>query len=183
MDTKRLLNEIAEAIAHDDEGRLTSTLYELGTIAMMAGAYNNDAFTSVVSILQTEHARKADTAWLVWKHFEENWDLISDGSREKVRRAAEDEFGRSDSWMWSFTIGTLFAECFADEAAMDALMRFRKVSDSHARAVLPDAIRSLARRASGHAIKTKARRELELLSHDPSAEVRSEAALALARWK
>lgn len=76
-----------------------------------------------------------------------------------------------------------WAECFADEAAMDALIRFRQVCDSHARAVLPDAVRNLSRRVTSDTVREKARRELELLSQDPAAEVRSEAALALARWK
>lgn len=183
MDADRVVSEIAEAIAHADEGRLIAALYELGTMAMHLGEYDTNVFTSVVSILQTDLARKYDASWLVWKHFEENWDLLSGGSRARLRRAAEDEFGRSGEWMWSFAIGILLAECFADETAMGAFMRFRQSCDAGVRAVLPDAIRNLARCTTSEAVRRTARRELELLTQDPADEVRHEAALALARWK
>jgi hypothetical protein len=178
----RIVNEVAEAIADGDEDRLKAALYELGTVALR-DEYSTKVLEDLLSILHTDRARRYEPSWLVWKHFEENWDLLTDTSRAALRRAVEDEFCRSEHWMWSFTIAILLAECFADAFAMDAFVRFRKSCDLPGRVVLPDAIRNLASRTSDDTVRKIARRELELLSRDPLDQVRQEATRALARLR
>jgi len=138
---------------------------------------------AALQVLTTDAARAWEPSWLLWKHFDDNWEYLSTDAREHVRVAAEREFGRSEHWMWSFMIGVLFAECFTDGGALDALERFVESSDDQARAVLPDALRNLARRTTDTRLKARARARVQSLENDRSPHVRAEARAALARWK
>jgi hypothetical protein len=183
MDFDRPILLLREAIVQRDGSRIHNALIEMGTIAMMIGLYPERAFSEMLEVLGTDGAHKSQSCWLIWTHFGENWNLLSEKSKDRLLTVAEEYFDRSDDWKWSFAIGVLLAECYSDDRALAALSRLRQVERDSARAILPDAIRKLSCRTSDERLRRLARRELSFLERDPSPVVRREAAAAANQWK
>src|SRR4051794_17681263 len=104
-----------------DENRLTDALYDLSTNVMENDGYVDGDMDKLLALLEDNKARVQPVAWMIWKNFEENWSLINERQREQIRDAAENAFDQTDEWMWSFMIGVLLAECFADRRALESL--------------------------------------------------------------
>ena len=182
MNDNELFARVDSAVRAGDETRLTDALYDLSTHVMENDGYDEADMDRLLALLENDNVRAQSVAWMIWKNLEENWSLINERQRERIRHAAENAFDRTDDWMWSFMIGSLFAECFADRRALEVLARQRLSAREAARSMLPDALRNLARHTDDDALRRDARRELSFLEMDHSPAVRKEAADAARRW-
>lgn len=166
----------------DTRHALRNLAYEIGTRVLERGEYGHDDFSAVLQALQDPAVRAAPGTWLLLKQFQDHWQYLRDEQRGELLVVLEQVFGTAAEWMWSFTVGVLLAECYADDRALRLLQKFVSSSQGDVRTLLPDAFRNLARHAQSDEIRSGARREVERLIDSDDAGIREEARRALRRW-
>lgn len=172
-----------QAVLAGDEEGVRAAMLDLGFEVLRENRFPEPLFTPLLELLAEESTRTSPAGWVIWKQLQEEWEFLADDQRERLRRAADEAFDASAVWLWSFMIVSLLAEQFADRGALDSFRRFRERTRPHARALLPDALRTLAKWTKDEEVRETARREVEVLAKDSDPAVQQEATNALARWK
>jgi hypothetical protein len=78
-------------------------------------------------------------------------------------------------------ITVLPGECFTDERALNALLRLATVPRENNRSLIPHGLEHIVRDSEDPALAAIALKRLREMATDPSAQVRDEVALSMAR--
>jgi hypothetical protein len=85
------------------------------------------------------------------------------------------------AWELCFLITVLLGECFKDERALNALSRLARVPRENSRSLIPHGLEHIVRDSGVPALAAIALKRLHEMAADPSAQVRDEVALSIAR--
>jgi hypothetical protein len=109
-----------------------------------------------------------------------NWDDVGADDRERLLSVIEKAFPAMHDQMGCVFAAELLGNHFRNEEALAVLERLLLRSPARQRACIPHGLKLLVRKSSDQSIAKRARKLLHGLQSDESADVRAEAADALA---
>jgi hypothetical protein len=112
---------------------------------------------------------------------ETDWVRLSPEQRQKLLVALGKSYERFKDQMSLFITSELLGQYYCNEGAFGLLRQLEKTSNVTARALIPHGFEHIAKSAADEKLRTRAVSELKSMRQDPSPEVQSEAAEALAK--
>jgi len=112
---------------------------------------------------------------------ETDWVRLSPEQRQKLLVSLGKSYERFKDQMSLFIISELLGQYYCNEDAFGLLRQLEKTSNVTARALIPHGFEHIAKSAADEKLRTRAVSELKSMRQDPSPEVQSEAAEALAK--
>lgn len=137
-------------------------------------------FRFLLGLLSDPKMHRLEHGWILLRVFDENWDVLSP-QRVELRSAIESGLAEFRHWMSCFVLCELLGRRFADERALALFSRLRSSADEEVRHFVPYGLGEIARFSVSEAVRDEARRLIEGMKTDPSAQVRREVGLALYR--
>jgi hypothetical protein len=182
---KTFERDLRTAIRSDNGRSAKRLLHSLDMSNLMVDALPEKQFKLLCSVMRSRSFRRSiKAAGYVLNFFRrDQWENLS--SNQKSRLLAELEWLypkiTAPAWYLCFIITVLLGECFRDERALNALLRLARVSRENSRSLIPHGLEHIVRDSGDPALAEIAMKRLLEMAGDPSAQVRDEVALSMAR--
>ena len=113
----------------------------------------------------------------------DHWNHLSPNQKRRFLAELEWLYPKvtASAWYLCFLTTVLLGENFRDEQALNTLLRLAKVPREHARSLIPHGLEHIVRDSGNPSLAAIALDKLQKMSEDPSAQVRYEVAISMAR--
>lgn len=180
-DEKVLMEGLRRAISAGDAEGLAAQVYDLDTLLIHTGQFSDAVFEGLLDILAEPEFLGMDGSWHLLRLFENSWDYLTEGQRDRLLEAMEASYGEYADWTSCFVISEMLGRQYGDERALQAFGRLKRLRAHVPRSLLPHGLEHLVKGRRGDDVARRAFNELSGMRHDPSEQVREEVGAALAR--
>jgi hypothetical protein len=180
-DEKELMEGLRRSISAGEAEELAARVYDLDTLLIKTGEFSAAVFEGLLDILAEPRFLGMDGSWHLLRLFENSWDYLTEGQRDRLLDAFEASYGEYADWTSCFVISEILGRQYGDERALQSFRRLKKLRAPVPRSLLPHGLEHLVKGRQGDDVARRAFAELSGMSKDPSEQVREEVSAALAR--
>lgn len=174
-----ILDEIRLCKAPDDNEKLPALFTELDSAALEEDKFPDSFFLAFVELQRDQDFRRLDNSWTTLYFLNNNWDQFTSQQREKLRGVLSEGFDKYQNWMGAFVTSEILGERYADEDALETMVRLGKGASLPARAAVPHGLETLAKTTPHESLRSRAIAELQELQKSEFEEVRKESLISL----
>ena len=145
--------------------------------------FPDSVFEFIVKLMDCEMFLAMQGSSKLLMVLETDWVRLSPEQRQKLLVALGKSYERFKDQMSLFITSELLGQYYCNEDAFGLLRQLEKTSNVAARALIPHGFEHIAKSAEDEKLRTRAVSELKSMRQDPSPEVQSEAAEALAELR
>lgn len=180
-DEKELMEGLRRSISAGDAEGLAAGVYDLDSLLIQTGRFSAAVFEGLLDILAEPQFLGMDGSWHLLRLFENAWDYLDEGQRDRLLEAFEASYGEYADWMSCFVISEILGRQYGDERALEVFRRLKRLGSPVPRSLLPHGLEHLVKGRRGDDVAGRAFAELSAMRNDPSERVREEVREALAR--
>jgi hypothetical protein len=168
----------ASSRTRDDEA-VAKIIKDLEVTTVEAGEWPVGFFNGLEELLKDQSFLSLKNSWNLLYFINNNWEQLSAGDQEQLRRVVADAFDKYGDWMGAFVTSEILGEHYADETTLAILTDLGKSARLPARAAVPHGLETLAKVTQQESVRGLAINELQELQKSDSEEVRQEARVSL----
>jgi hypothetical protein len=170
----------------DDNDRLASGLiHKLNMANLMVDRFPEKHFRILCSVMRSRPFRRSiNAAPHVLDLFRrDQWDNLSSSQKRRLLKQLEWLYPKvtASAWYLCFDTTVLLGENFRDEQALNVLLRLASVARENSRSLVPHGLEHIVRDSGNPTLAAVALEKLRQMAEDPSAQVKDEVALSMAR--
>jgi hypothetical protein len=143
--------------------------------------FPDSVFDFILKLLDREIFLTIDGSSKLLLILETDWPRLSEEQRLSLLNAIGRSYGKFKDWMSSFILSELLGQYYCNQEAFHLLTKLRKTTDTTARSLVAHGFEHIAKQAEDKSLRKRAISELTSMKLDPSPQVQSEAAEALAK--
>lgn len=184
------LQDLAELSSHvldrGDEQKLREFIDKIDLYLIVEESRGGDSFPDsvfefVMGLMDSEIFLTLEGSSKLLLVFETDWVRLSEDQKQKLLVSLGKAYARFKDQMSLFITSELLGQYYCNEDAFRLLRQLKKTSNLTARALIPHGFEHIAKSAADEQLRKRAVSELISMKQDPSPEVQSEAAEALAK--
>jgi hypothetical protein len=156
-------------------------LYLIVEESQVGDLFPESVFEFILEIMDSETFLGMQGSSKLLMIFETDWVRLSAEQRQKLLVSLGKSYERFKDSMSYFIASELLGQYYCNEDAFRLLRKLKKTSNLTARALIPHGFEHIAKSAADEQLRKQAVSELISMKQDPSLEVQSEAAEALAK--
>ena len=156
-------------------------LYLIVEESQAGDLFPESVFEFILDIMDSETFLGMQGSSKLLMIFETDWVRLSAEQKQKLLIALGKSYERFKDSMSYFITSELLGQYYCNEDAFRLLRQLKKTSNVTARALIPHGFEHIAKSSADEQLRKRAVSELISMKQDPSPEVQSEAAEALAK--
>jgi hypothetical protein len=146
-----------------------------------AGSFPDSVFDFIMNLMDHEMFLTMDGSSKLLLVLETDWSRFVEEQRRNLLERIGSSYGRFKDWMSWFILSELLGQYYCNADAFHLLIQLKNTSDIRARSLVAHGFEHIAREAEDKILREQAVSQLRSMRLDPSPEVQSEAAEALAK--
>ena len=160
-------------------------MHKLDMANLMVDRLPEKHFRMLCSVIRSRPFRRSNNAARHVLHLfrRDQWDNLSSSQKRRLLVQLEWLYPKvtASAWELCFVTTVLLGENFRDEKALYVLLRLAGVPLESSRSLVPHGLEHIVRDSGDTALAAAALEKLRQMAEDPSAQVRDEVALSMAR--
>lgn len=177
--------DLRTAIRSDNDESAKHLMYNLDMADLTVDSLPEKQFKLLCSLMRSRSFRRSIKAarHVLYFFSRDQWENLSSSQKSRLLVELEWLYPKitATAWELCFLTTVLFGERFRDERALNALLRLAKVPRENSRSLIPHGLEHIVRDSGDPALAAIAFKKLREMASDPSAQVRDEVALSMAR--
>lgn len=173
------------AVQDDNDELARKLVFELDIANILDQRFPENHFRFLCSLMRSRSFHRSKAAKHVLFLFigVDHWNHLSSNQKRRLLCEIERLYPKvtASAWYLCFLATVLLGENFRNEQALNALLRLARVPREHARSLIPHGLEHIVTDSGNPALTAIALDKLRKMSEDPSAQVRYEVALSMAR--
>jgi hypothetical protein len=177
--------DLRRAVRDDNDSLASRLIHKLDMANLMVDHLPEKHFRILCSVMRSRPFRRSIKAAPHVLHLfrRDQWDNLSSSQKRRLLEQLEWLYPKvtASAWYLCFITTVLLGENFRDEQALNVLLRLSSVSRESSRSLVPHGLEHIVRDSGNPALATVALEKLRQMAEDPSAQVKDEVALSMAR--
>ena len=141
MKYSKLAERLDSALRNCVKAELIAALYELTRVVLEQGGYPPEVFAGLSHTIRLAEFVRCPQAWLLLKHYEENWEFITQDQAADLLQVLPGIFSKGADPKLDFMVATLLSDCYTDDESGRVLESLKARAVGESKDLLSDAIK------------------------------------------
>lgn len=186
FDLTPLQDLVSEVLQDRNEQKLKEFIDKVDLYIIVEESADSDSFPDsvldfILELMDQEMFLTMEGSSKLLLVLETDWSRLCAEQRQNLLHRIGSSYGRFKDWMSAFILSELLGQYYCNADSFHLLAQLRNTTDIKARSLVAHGFEHIAREAEDRILRKQAVSELMSMRRDPSPQVQSEAAEALAK--